>query len=89
MRLLEPINGIKTIQGHYMVNIIFFLVIFTIDKDIEHNLRDTDAYNMEKLGLETDEHQEPDIHVSSHIGLDDDSDLAQLSSYDQYLSQFY
>ena len=79
MRLLEPINGIKTIQGHYLVNLIFFIAIFTINKDIETNLREEEAYNIARLQAEHEE------KVSSHIGLDDPSEMHELSSYHQYI----
>lgn len=78
MRLLEPINGIKTMQGHYMVNIIFFFVIFTVDKCIDTNLRDLPAYDIARLH----EHYGIEEGLHSHLRVGDES------SYNQYLSQF-
>ena len=38
MRLLEPLSGVKTAQGHALVHLIFFLTMFSIprDLDVEH-----------------------------------------------------
>jgi hypothetical protein len=33
MRLLEPINGIKVAQGHMIIHLVFFISMFTFDKD--------------------------------------------------------
>ena len=39
MRLLEPINGIKVLQGHYLMNLIFFIaMIFVKRADEMENL---------------------------------------------------
>ena len=40
MRLLEPINGIKSMQGHYLMNLIFFVAMCFIQTDIEKNMLD-------------------------------------------------
>ena len=85
MRLLEPINGIKSIQGHYLVNMIFFIAIYTIDKDIETNLRDTEYYNLDNLHVFEDESAE----IHGHSVVDDAHSTIKLSSYHQYISQFY
>ena len=33
MRLLEPLNGIKVGQGHYIIHLYFFISMLLIDKD--------------------------------------------------------
>lgn len=35
MRLLEPLSGVKTAQGHALIHLIFFLTMFFIDIDID------------------------------------------------------
>ena len=45
MRLLEPINGIKSMQGHYLMNFVFFIAMCFISPDIERNMRNEDAYD--------------------------------------------
>lgn len=37
MRLLDPTNGIKTIQGHWLTNIVFFVVMMSLNKDVTSN----------------------------------------------------
>lgn len=69
-----------------MVNIVFFLAIFTIDKDIEHNLRDNTAYSPETLNLTSNVHDaqtNPDAHANADVT------ETQHLSYQQYVSQFY
>lgn len=66
------------------MNIIFFIAIYTIDKDIETNLRDTEHYNLDHLHVHV-ETAESHIHSSA----DDAHSTRQLSSYHQYISQFY
>jgi|TARA_B110001450_G_C17574867_1_gene462352 hypothetical protein len=65
------------------VNIVFFLAIFTINKDIEHNLRDTTAYSPLTLDLTSHDnvaHADPDTHA------DPDVTETQTLSYKQYVS---
>ena len=40
MRLLEPINGIKSSQGHYLMNLIFFIAMCTIDTNVVTNIHE-------------------------------------------------
>jgi hypothetical protein len=35
MRLLEPLSGIKTAQGHALVHLIFFITMWFIETEIE------------------------------------------------------
>jgi hypothetical protein len=38
MRLLEPLNGIKTAQGHFLTHLVFFTTMFFVDTNIEHSI---------------------------------------------------
>lgn len=38
MRLLEPLNGIKMGQGHYIIHLYFFVTMFFIDTSIDIDL---------------------------------------------------
>ena len=48
MRLLEPLSGVKTLQGHALVHLIFFMTMFSIprDLDISHHRINNDNISM-------------------------------------------
>lgn len=41
MRLLEPLNGVKMAQGHYLAHLVLFLGMLTIDTVPHQELIDT------------------------------------------------
>ena len=38
MRLLAPLNGIKTSQGHFITHFVFFVAMFFVDTDIDNTV---------------------------------------------------
>lgn len=48
MRLLEPLNGIKVGQGHYIIHLYFFISMLLIDKD--------ETFKMKELKPSENEH---------------------------------
>ena len=77
MRLLEPLNGIKMGQGHYIIHFYLFVTMFFINTELDIDLKSflsaETAAEVEaaqkKLDEEAkkhghDDHHEPDHHLS-------------------------
>ena len=43
MRLLEPLQGLKMGQGHFLIHLTFFISMCLLDTDINKNLKDDDT----------------------------------------------
>ena len=48
MRLLEPLNGIKVGQGHYIIHLYFFISMVLIDPDRSFHRKLVDHSNVNK-----------------------------------------
>jgi hypothetical protein len=65
MRLLEPINGIKALQGHYLANLIFFVVMITMDPNMD-NYRLMPGYSYaETVAMTTNDNSTDSTHAES------------------------
>ena len=63
MRLLEPLNGVKMGQGHYMVHIIFFLAMLMVDEAPQRELmKESESHG----------HDEKHEHATNHVQMFDD-----------------
>ena len=65
MRLLEPLSGIKMMQGHLLVHLAFFFAIFFIKN--EHNLNDGEYVDPCRQDLEASETHLSFMHYSTGV----------------------
>tara|TARA_B110000285_G_scaffold142909_1_gene159700 strand:+ start:96 stop:392 length:297 start_codon:yes stop_codon:yes gene_type:complete len=73
MRLLEPINGIKSMQGHFLMNLIFFLAMCFIKHDVETNMRTEEGSLYKEVFIE--EITEEITPIEEQAGVEDEAEI--------------